>query len=129
MSDKIIHGKFPGTRVDIDEKLDPAISDRIWEARRGQGDVCIAFEFIIDRDLPLTTAGAEQCEQHMRDLDEGNRELWPHGDYLRYTVYMAQALVRSMRIEAARELLNRADDEIFLVSGNPDEPSTCHIVT
>jgi hypothetical protein len=64
---------------------------------RAQGDVNTAVNIIVSHNLPLDTAGAEACEQHLRDFDEGFREMWKHPHYLRQTVYMAQAIVECVR--------------------------------
>lgn len=64
---------------------------------RAQGDVNTAVSIIVSHNLTLDPAGAEACEQHLRDFDEGFTEMWKHPYYLRQTVCMAQAIVDYVR--------------------------------
>jgi hypothetical protein len=72
-------------------------SYRYRPLHRAQGDINTAVSIIVSHNLPLDTAGAEACEQHLRDFDEGFREMWQHPYYLRQTVYLAQAIVEYVR--------------------------------
>ena len=69
----------------------------ISEAQYAQGDVVRAVQTIAQHKLPLTSAGAEECERLMREHGKGNRTLWVHANYLRSTVHLAQECVRAAR--------------------------------
>lgn len=93
-------------------------SQRAADALRGAGDLMIALRLMIDRELPDTTAGAEECELLFREFGEGFRDVWkdPKAEhYLRQIVYGAQAMVRAFhehqREKLAESLVRDCDDQ------------------
>jgi hypothetical protein len=101
-----------------DQKETRSLRARMIDAHRGAGDLCDAIRLILDRNLLDTTAGAEECEVLVRELDEGFRELWRSPDcaeYLRQIVYCAQAMVQAFnekqRKQLALSLVRDGDDE------------------
>lgn len=69
----------------------------VAEAQYAQGDVVRAIQTIARHNLPLTTAGADECERLIRENGEGNRTLWGQLNYLRTTIHLAQECVREVR--------------------------------
>lgn len=67
------------------------------EANCVQADVLRAAQQIVLHELPLTAAGAVECEQIMREFGEGYRPLWVHPHYLRSTIYTAHEIIREAR--------------------------------
>jgi hypothetical protein len=67
------------------------------EAHFAQGDLVRAVQTIVQHKLPLTTAGADECERLIREFGEGNRTLWGRRNYLRTTIHFAQECVREAR--------------------------------
>jgi hypothetical protein len=78
---------------DVSEVPDTPEVSAVAEARFVQGDLVRAAQLIIRYHLPLTSAGAEECERMIRENGEGNRDMWVHPTYLQTTVYMAQAII------------------------------------
>lgn len=68
----------------------------ISEAQYAQGDVVRAVRMIVTHGIPLTQAGAVECERQMREFGEGNRALWVHPNYLQSVAFMAQDIIRTV---------------------------------
>jgi len=79
------------------------------EAQYAQGDVVRAVDMIVDHNLPLTTAGADECERLIREHGEGNRTLWVHPHYLQTTINLAQEIVRRVRAKPTSAAANSSD--------------------
>lgn len=76
--------------------LDAAVA----EGHYCMGDMMFAVQTIVTHKLPLTPAGAAECERIMREFGQGNTWLWKHPEYLRTAIILAQGAVRETLIMA-----------------------------